>query len=308
MNKLIYIIYVLLATQLVAKELPKELSIDLGEGVKIEFVRIPAGSFQMGSPEDEEDRNKDESPRHQVTIAKPFYMGKYEVTNAQYRRFAERHNSKWYMENEKKYDLNGDDQPAVFVHWKMTEWYCAWLKEKLEGRFHVRLPSEAEWEYAARGGDNRRYPWGNEWPPPKGAGNFADASNQKEMGIYWPSAENYEDGFPVTAPVGSFAPNPFGLYDMGGNAWEWCEDVFHKNYEGAPTDGSSWDPDFICDKKRLRPIRGGAWHSFRKSVLRTAYRGNIHFKYDAVRKIAQGYDHVGFRVVLVEPARVETGK
>ena len=143
--------------------------------------------------------------------------------------------------------------------------------------------------------------WGNAWPPPKGAGNFADASTHREFGIYWPKVENYDDGYHVTAPVGSFAPNPYGLYDMGGNAWEWCEDVFHKNYEGAPTDGSSWAPDYVCDIKRLRPIRGGAWHSFRKGVLRTAYRGNIHFKYDSVRKIAQGYDHVGFRVVLLEP-------
>lgn len=85
---------------------------------------------------------------------------------------------------------------------------------------------------------------------------------------------------------------------MAGNAWEWCLDTWHKNYEGAPTDGSAWDPDFVFEKKRLMPLRGGAWHTFRRELLRTAYRGNIHFKYDAVNKRSIGYDHIGFRVVL----------
>lgn len=278
-----------------------ELSLDLGEGVTMEFVQIPAGTFQMGSPEDEEGRNKDEGPVHEVTFKKPFYMGKYEVTNAQYRRFQPKHNSKWYEENGTRFTLNDDQQPAVFVHWKMTEWFCDWLTEKTDGKFRARLPSEAEWEYAARGGDNRKYPWGNQWPPPKDAGNFADTPIQNKIGIYWATVGNYDDTFPVTAPVGSFPPNPYGLHDLAGNAWEWCEDGWHKNYEGAPTDGTSWEPDFIASIKRHRPVRGGAWHTFRKSVLRTAHRGNIHFRHDAVRRLSQGYDHIGFRVVLGDP-------
>ena len=148
------------------------------------------------------------------------------------------------------------------------------------------------------GGDGRRYPWGNTWPPPPLAGNFADTEAQKQIGKYWPVVPQYSDGFAVTAPVGSFAPNPFGLYDMAGNAWEWCLDRWHSSYEGAPTDGSAWDPDYVCEKKQLLPVRGGGWHSFRQSVLRSAYRGNIYFKYDAVNRRSQGYDHIGFRVAL----------
>lgn len=285
-----------------AAEPEKELTLDLGEGVTMEFVLIPAGSFMMGSPENEEGRGADEGPQHEVTIAEPFYMGKFEVTNAQYRRFNPKHKSRVYKEYGAEHDLNGDDQPAVFVHWKMSEWFCDWLAEQIDGKYRVRVPSEAQWEYAARGGDDRLYPWGNEWPPPNGAGNFADAAIQRDIGKYWASVGDYDDKFAVTAPVGSFEPNPYGLYDMAGNAWEWCEDLWHKNYEGAPTDGSSWDPDYICERKRLRCVRGGAWHTFRREVLRTAYRGNIYFKYDAVRRLSQGYDHVGFRVVLVDPS------
>ena len=277
-------------------------SIDLGEGVKMEFVKIPAGSFFMGSPEDEEGRKKDESPRHKVTIAKPFYMGKYEVTNAQFRRF-QPHNSKWYLEYEKKFDLNGDNHPAVFIHWKHTEWFCDWLTKQTGGKYQARIPSEAEWEYAARGGDGRIFPWGNQWPPPKGAGNFSDATAQRKIGKYWESVPNCDDGYEVTAPVGRFSPNPFGLYDMAGNVWEWCIDIYHPNYQGAPTDGSAWDPDYIFAKKKLVCIRGGGWHSFRRSILRCAYRGNIHFKYDSINRRAIGYDHTGFRVVLVEAGR-----
>ncbi len=283
-----------------ADDEPKTLELDLGEGVTMEFVRIPPGSFLMGSPEDEEGRGKDEGPQHRVTISKPFYLGKYEVTNAQYRRYEPRHNSRWYTEYERQYALNGDDQPAVMVHWKMTEWFCDWLTQQTGGKFKARLPSEAEWEYAARGGDQRLYPWGNEWPPPRGAGNFADQAARKEIGKYWAAVPAYDDGYAVTAPVGSFAPNPFGLHDMAGNAWEWCLDTWHGDYNGAPDDGSAWDPDFICAKKRLRPVRGGGWHSFRREVLRSAYRGNIFFKYDAVNRRSQGYDHIGFRVLLAD--------
>ena len=276
----------------------KTISLDLGGGVKMDFVRIPAGSFLMGSPEVEEGRLADEGPQHRVTISQPFYMGKYEVTNAQFRRFAPKHNSRWYMEYDKKFSLNDDNQPAVMIHWKHTEWFCNWLNERIDNKFVARLPSEAEWEYAARGGDGRLYPWGNEWPPPKGAGNFADATAQEKLGKYWAVVPKYNDGYHVTAPVGSFKPNPYGLYDMGGNAWEWCLDTWHRDYTSAPVDGSAWDPDFIFEKKRLMPMRGGGWHSFRQSVLRSAYRGNIYFKYDAVNKRSIGYDHTGFRVVL----------
>ena len=288
-----------MATSCLAGDNARAVTLDLGDDVTMDFVHIPAGSFLMGSPEEEDGRLADEGPQHRVTIAKPFYIGKYEVTNAQFRRFEPRHNSRWYEEYGKRVDLNSDDQPAVMIHWKHTEWFCDWLNERIKGRFVARLPSEAEWEYVARGGDQRLYPWGNEWPPPPNAGNFADATVREELGKYWDVVPEFRDGFPATAPVGSFKPNPYGVYDMAGNAWEWCLDTWHRNYEGAPADGSAWDPDFVFEKKRLMPMRGGAWHCFRRSLLRTAYRGNIYFKYDAVNRRSIGYDHTGFRVVLI---------
>ena len=229
-------------------------SLDLGEDVTMEFVRIPAGSFLMGSPEDEEGRLADEGPQHRVTIAKPFYIGKYEVTNAQFRRFEPRHNSRWYEEYGKRIDLNSDEQPAVMIHWKHTEWFCDWLNEQIKGQFVARLPSEAEWEYVARAGTDTRYSFGDTIDCAKARYGHADGDcgSAKE-----------------SSPVGSFEPNPWGLFDVHGNAWEWVADCHNPSPEGAPTDARARS-DGDCSR---RMYRGGAWSSV-PDWLRASFRGD----------------------------------
>ena len=137
------------------------------------------------------------------------------MTNARYKKFLDETGyeapSIW---NDS--DLNGYDQPVWCVGWRDAKAYCDWAGK--------RLPTEAEWEKAARGGlEGKKYVWGNAWPPPKGAGNFKDITNHR---VYttWEHIAGYDDGYVRTAPVGSFSPNSYGLYDMVGNVWEWCMD------------------------------------------------------------------------------------
>ncbi len=262
-----------------ARPVEKELTLDLGGGVKMELVLIPAGEFIMGSPESEEARDNDEGPQHRVRIARPFYMGKYEVTNRQYRRFKSDHDSGSY----RGVSFNDDDQPVVNVSWRDAKAFCDWLSRQ-SGR-EVRLPSESEWEYACRGGDGRVFPWGNNWPPSGLAGNYTDETAKGKFSD-WSFIQGYRDGYAGTAPVGSFAANPFGLYDMGGNVWEWCEDWYHGDYNGAPTDGRAWTSG--GDQSR-RVLRGGSWGSNVRGGLRSANRSRNSPDYRN--------DFIGLRVV-----------
>lgn len=238
------------------------LSLDLGGGVKLECVLIPKGEFDMGSPDKEEDHQSDESPVHRVRIGQAFYMGKYEVTNGQFRHFKSDHNSGEFQ----GVSLNGDEQPVVRVSWEDAQAFCRWLSSK-SGKT-VRLPSEAEWEYACRSGDGRVFPWGNTWPPPNGSGNYADETAKGKFSS-WGIIGGYRDGYAGTGPVGSFSSNRFGLHDMGGNVWEWCEDWYHDKYDGAPTDGSAW---LSGGEQKARVLRGGSWDSDVRRYLRSANR------------------------------------
>ena len=240
----------------------------------IEFVYVPGGCFQMGQTETEKaqlikevgEKNyanwyADELPRHEVCL-QGFWMGKYEVTNAQYRRFKPDHKN---YEYEGK-SLNGDDQPVVMVSWNDAQALVAWLTK--QGRGEFRLPTEAEWEYAARGGTETIRYWGDD---PKHthacayanvgdsavAAAFPNVVEQWKKDYSW-FAHSCDDGYAVTAPVGRFRPNAFGLYDMLGNVWEWCQDTYHENYNGAPNDGSIWGS--LGDEKANRLLRGGSWN------------------------------------------------
>ena len=193
---------------------------DLGNGVKLDMVAIPDGKFMMGSPEDE--GNDWEKPLHEVTI-QPFFMGKYPITQAQYRRVMGKNPSRF----------QGDDRPVERVSWDDAVEFCQTLSNQTGKEY--RLPSEAEWEYACRAGTTTRFYFGGELNE-----NLA----------------NYGSNVNKTTPVGSFPPNAFGLYDMHGNVWEWCADTWHDNYEGAPTDGSAWNEG--GDDNRS-PLRGGSW-------------------------------------------------
>lgn len=185
---------------------------------RLEFVKIPGGSFMMG---DTAHRGYDfEGPIHKVTL-KEFYIGRHEVTFDAYDMFAE----------EAKRPLPDDagwgrgNRPVINVSWYDAREFAKWLSKKSGKRF--RLPSEAEWEYAAKAGTDSPYWWGSKI----GTGN----ANCNGCGSRWDST--------MTAPVGSFPPNAYGLYDVLGNVYEWVEDAGHDSYKGAPVDGSAWSDE-----------------------------------------------------------------
>lgn len=185
-----------------------------------EMVAIPAGSFQMGS----NDGDSDEKPVHQVSV-NGFVMSKTEITNRQFRQFRPGHDSGNYEGQ----SLNGDDQPVVNVSWDDARAYVQWLAGKTGQAY--RLPSEAEWEYANRAGTTSKWIWGNDENGSCQDANIADQTAKARKSDW--TTSNCTDGHFVTAPVGSFRANGFGLYDMTGNVWEWVEDCYHDSYSGA---------------------------------------------------------------------------
>ena len=256
-----------------------------------EMVVIPAGSFMMGSPDIEKGRQPDgrEGPVHEVRIGYPYALGKHELTRGEFSRFAaasgykteaERTNGcaewdgkAWVLDASKNWRNPGfpqtDSHPVVCVSWNDAQAYLTWLNKKVPGK-GFRLPSEAEWEYAARAGQGTAlYPWGDDAGNSKicGFANGMDTIGKAQVPVPW-SAASCGDGYAYTAPAGSFKANDFGLYDMHGNAWEWVQDVWHKNYQGAPRDGSAWVNG--GDQAR-RVLRGGAW-DFDPGSLRSANR------------------------------------
>ncbi|MGF1547360.1 MAG: SUMF1/EgtB/PvdO family nonheme iron enzyme [Thiotrichales bacterium] len=223
-----------------------------GEGPLM--VVIPSGRFLMGSPASEPKRVENEGPQHTVTFARPFAMGVHAITFDDYDRFA----------SATKRDLPGDrkwgrgTRPAINVSWNDAQDYCAWLKEQT-GRPY-RLPSEAEWEYACRAGTTTPFHFGERLTT--GQANF-DGNH-----TYNGSAKGEYRG--KTLPVGSFTANAFGLYDMHGNVWEWCQDRWHDNYDGAPTNGTAWE----SGDKVARVLRGGSWFNY-PTGCRAASRGSF---------------------------------
>ena len=193
-----------------------------------EMVIIPPGAFQMGSPEDEEYRNEDEGPRHLVTLTKPFAMGRYPVTAGEYDRYLKATKREWHRIG--VLDRDWRDHPASYVSWVEALSYTAWLSGETGKRY--RLPTEAEWEYAARAGSETRWSFGD------------DEGKLAEYAFY--------RGETRTLKVGKKKPNPWGLYDMYGKG-EWMQDCWHESYNGAPSDGSAWE-ESDCAK---RVFRGG---------------------------------------------------
>jgi formylglycine-generating enzyme required for sulfatase activity len=215
-----------------------------------EMAVVPPGSFTMGSPASEQGRDIDESPQHSVTIAKPFAVGRFAVTFDEWDACAADGGCNGYRPQDLGWGRNR--RPVINVSWDEATAYVAWLSRKT-GKLY-RLLTEAEWEYAARAGSTTAYYWGDEI----GRGNANCAPVGKlECGSIWDNKQ--------TAPVGSFAANAFGLYDMAGNVWQWVQDCYHDKYAGAPTDGSAWSTGnclgTLEEEDLQRVIRGGSWIS-----------------------------------------------
>jgi formylglycine-generating enzyme required for sulfatase activity/serine/threonine protein kinase len=239
----------------------------------LELKWIEGGCFTMGSLPGERDRSSDEAP-HQVCV-KGFWIGKTELANGQYRRFKSAHDSGNFQGR----SLNGDTQPAVNLNWGDAQAFAEWLSWESGGGKRFRLPSEAEWEYAARAGATTRYPWGNDIDPRYA--NFSDRNDPTGASI-----GSLDDGRAVTAPVGSYLPNAFGLNDVIGNVWEWTCSEYQPTYGGD---------EQTCSAKRpgegQRVVRGGSWNNG-PGELRSAKR--------QARKPGDRDAMTGFRILQEE--------
>ena len=241
-----------------------------GEGP--EMVVLPTGSFRMGDLSGVGE--KSERPVRTVTIHRRIAMGKYPVTFKEYDRFVDDQSRSFWAKLKARFqrpqhkDWGRGTRPVIFVSWEDARAYALWLSKQTGKRY--RLPSEAEWEYAARAGATTEYSWGNDID--------CRRANCSDCGSEWDGEK--------TAPVGSFAANAFGLHDMHGNVWEWIEDCWHDNYEGAPIDGSAWTTG--CDGWPRAVLRGGSWSAYPR-WLRSAARGWV--------APLDRSDGVGFRLV-----------
>lgn len=222
---------------------PESIFTDGVEPCLPEMVVIPAGRFMMGSPKEEAGRYEDEGHRHEVTIAAAFALARFPVTFEQYDAFC-RDTRRSLPEDE---GWGRGRRPAINVFWKDAAGYCAWLGEKTGVHYH--LPPEQEWEYACRAGTETAYYWGEAWDPKQ--------------------ANGRDSGPGKTTEVGSYPPNPWGLYDMSGNVLEWCRDVWREDYRGTHTDG----PPVVAEQSGSagRVLRGGSWDDTPR-VLRSAVR------------------------------------
>ena len=264
---------------------------DLGDGTELEMVYIPGGTFMMGSPENEEERSYNEGPQHNVTVS-PFFMGKYPVTQGQWRAIASQTNLKVKLDlnpepsyfKESYQDIDRWQRPVEQVRWNEAVEFCERLS-KLTGKDY-RLPSESEWEYACRAGTTTPFYFGETITP-----ELVNYNGEYTYGKS-PKGEYREE----TSPVGQFPPNAFGLYDMHGNVYEFCQDVYHANYNEAPTDGSAWEIEGDSDSNP-RVCRGGSWFFFPRRC-RSANR-NIYFSDETV------INFIGFRLVSFPPRTLE---
>jgi len=213
-----------------------------------EMIVVPAGEFMMGSPATEQGRYSNEGPQHMVTIARPFAVSKFDVTFADWDACV----SVGGCPEVSDLTFGRNTKPLINVTWNNAQQYVAWLA-KITGQPY-RLLTEAEWEYAARAGTTTAYYWGDEIR--KGNANCIGCGSK------WDNLE--------TSPVGSFPPNAFGLYDMAGDVWQWVQDCYHDDYNGAPTDGSVWTGG-DCSR---RVVRGGSW-LINPQLLRSAFRVGV---------------------------------
>jgi formylglycine-generating enzyme required for sulfatase activity len=243
-------------------------------GIGIDMVLIAGGTFRMGSPDGEELREDNESPQHEVSVFN-FFLGKFAVTQAQWRAVAQLPQINQSL-NADPSGFKGDNRPVEQVSWDDAQEFCARLSQATGKAY--QLPSEAQWEYACRAGTTTPFAFG--------ATLNTDIANYDGNSTYGNGKKGVDRG--ETVDVGSFPPNAWGLYDMHGNVWEWCEDSWHENYNGAPTDGTAWIDNSTENKLR----RGGSW-LLNPWNCRSAFRSYSSREYRI--------DEIGFRVLCVSP-------
>lgn len=253
------------------------------------FVLIPAGAFIMGSPDSERGRWQDEGPAHEVSIENPFYLAETEVTQAQWLAVM----GQWPGPSPDTVYGKGSGHPAYYVSWNDINGPDGFIDRlNAMGVGIFRLPTEAEWEYACRGGTQSRFFFGDSLECDDEEENCATGHLPGNRSDYmWFEWSDGKNGFPCgSKPVASLLPNQYGLYDMSGNVYEWCQDWYHFSYSGAPLDGSAWtDPFESID----HVVRGGHWGEWAQArYCRSAYRGH---DWPDNRNI-----NIGFRLVLVD--------
>jgi formylglycine-generating enzyme required for sulfatase activity len=245
---------------------------NLSAEISLEMVQIPGGSFMMGALKSEKDSRNNERPQHKVTVP-AFFMGKYPITQAQWKEVASLPQINRELKTDPS-DFKGDNRPVESVSWSDAVEFCQRLSQHTKREY--RLPSEAEWEYACRGRTTTPFHFGETITSDLANYNAEYTYGAGEKGIYRKE----------TTEVGSFGvANDFGLYDMHGNVWEWCEDDWHSDYEGAPTDGSAWIDNENDNHSYV--LRGGSW-LYDPEDCRSAFRGYYNLNH-----------YVGFRVVCV---------
>lgn len=225
---------------------------ELGNNVTIDMVFILGGTFLMGSPKDELERRENESPQDQVTVPR-FFMSKYPVTQGQWQLVADWPQVKQEL-NPNPSRFTGENLPVENVSWHDAVEFCDRLTQKTKRPY--RLPSEAEWEYACRAGTTTPFHFGETITTELANYRGTDEDKMCWSGSYGRGQKGIYRK--ETTPVGSFPANAFGLYDMHGNVWEWCEDHWHGSYEGAPKDGSAWI-DVEAKEDASLVLRGGSW-------------------------------------------------
>jgi len=287
--------------------------------IGMEFAEIPAGEFLRGSPEDEPHRLANEGPQRTVRILRPFYMARHETTVGQFREFVRETGYRTEAERDVEggFGINfesgkvqrqsgidwtapgfpnfkqGDDHPVLLTSWGDAEAFCRWLSEK-EGRTY-RLPTEAEWEYAARGGTSSAYWPGDDPRALAKTANVAESSLSRRVPAAR-QAEAWSDGHAFTAPVGSYLPNPYGLYDMHGNVWEWVSDWHDDDYYAEASNDAPQGPP----EGRFRAIRGGGWFN---SAAQSRSAQRIYFEPTFRYCLLSG-----FRVVLEAAPKIARGE
>ena len=220
-----------------------------------QMVVVPAGDYMMGSPSSEESRADGESPRHRVTISKPFAVGKYEITFSQWDACVTEGGCSHRPRDE---SWGRSERPVINVSWKDTKEYVKWLSGKTGNQY--RLLSESEWEYVARAGTTAPFHYGRTISTDQANYNGEYVYGSGRKGVYREK----------TVSVGSFPSNGYGLHDVHGNVLEWVEDCWHSDYSGAPTDGSAWTSGGNCNR---RVLRGGSWISDRGTCARRIASG-----------------------------------